>query len=138
LKVSGRLAIIVIVAVAALAVAAGFYTVELWRNDVDYGDVAIDTASELMEDNPDMVILDVRTASEYSEGHIENAVNIPVNELETRLDELSKEDDILVYCRTGNRSSTAIQIMEDAGFTQLYHMHEGISAWTEQGYPVVQ
>ena len=138
MKVSGRLAIIVIVAVAALTVAAGFYTVELWKKDVDYGDVSIDTAIELMEDNPDIVILDVRTASEYSEGHIEDAINIPVNELETRLDELSKEDDILVYCRTRNRSSSAIQIMEDAGFTQLYHMHEGISVWTEQGYPVVQ
>jgi len=138
LKVSGRAAIIVIVAVAALAVAAGFYTAELWRNDVDYGNVSIDTASGLIEDNPDMVLLDVRTTTEYSEGHIKDAVNIPVDTLETRLDELSQDDEILVYCRTGNRSSTAVNILEENGFTKLYHMHEGISVWIEQGYPVIQ
>jgi len=138
LKVSGRAAIIVITAVAALAVAAGFYTAELWRNDVDYGNVSIDTASGLIEDNPDMVLLDVRTTTEYSEGHIKDAVNIPVDTLETRLDELSQDDEILVYCRTGNRSSTAVNILEENGFTKLYHMHEGISVWIEQGYPVIQ
>jgi rhodanese-related sulfurtransferase len=138
LKVSGKLAIIVIVTVAALAVAAGFYTVELWKNDVEYGDVSIDTAIELLDDKPDIVIIDVRTAQEYSEAHIEDAVNIPVDDLETRIDELSIEDEILVYCRTGDRSSTAIEILETAGYTKLYHMHEGISVWTEQGNPVVQ
>ena len=138
MKVSGRAAIIVITAVAALAVAAGFYTAELWRNDVDYGNVSIDTASGLIEDNPDMVLLDVRTTTEYSEGHIKDAVNIPVDTLETRLDELSQDDEILVYCRTGNRSSTAVNILEENGFTKLYHMHEGISVWIEQGYPVIQ
>jgi len=138
LKVSGRAAIIVTVAVAALAVAAGFYTAELWRNDVDYGNVSIDTASGLIKDNPDMVILDVRTTTEYIEGHIKDAVNIPVDTLEIRLDELSQDDEILVYCRTGNRSSTAVNILEENGFTKLYHMHEGISVWIEQGYPVIQ
>ena len=138
MKVSGRVAIIVMVAVAALAVAAGFYTAELWRKDVDYGEVSIETAIELMEENPDIVILDVRTASEYSEAHIEGAVNIPVDELETRLDELSQDDEILVYCRTGNRSSTAVDILEDAGFSKLYHMRDGISVWIDQGHPVVQ
>lgn len=138
MKVSGRVAIIVIVAVAALAVAAGFYTAELWRNDVDYGNVSIDTVSGLIKDNPDMVILDVRTTTEYSEGHIKDAVNIPVDTLETRLDELSQDAKILVYCRTENRSSTAVNILEENGFTKLYHMHEGISVWIEQGYPVIQ
>ena len=126
------------VAVAALAVAAGFYTADLWKKDSEYGDVSIDTAIDLMEDKPDLVILDVRTTVEYNEGHIENAVNIPVEELETRITELNKDDEILVYCRTGNRSSSAVEIMDEAGFTKLYHMHEGISIWIDQGHPVVQ
>ncbi|MCW4011695.1 MAG: rhodanese-like domain-containing protein [Candidatus Bathyarchaeota archaeon] len=138
MKVSNRLVIIVMVAVAALAVAAGFYTADLWKKDTEYGDVSIDTAIDLMEDKPKLVILDVRTPVEYSEGHIENAVNIPVDALETRLNELNKDDEILVYCRTGNRSSTAIEILDEAGFTKLYHMHEGISVWIDQGHPVVQ
>ena len=138
MKVSGRLVIIVMLAVAALAVAAGFYTVDMFRNDPEYGDVSIEEAIELMEENFELVILDVRTVSEYDEGHILGAINIPVEELETRTGELNEDDEILVYCRTGNRSTTAIDILEDAGFTKLYHMNEGINGWIAQGNPVVK
>jgi len=78
-----------------------------------------------------------RTPSKYDDGHIEGALNIPVQEIEDRLDDLSKNDEILVYCRTGNRSSTAIEIMQANGFTKIYHMHRGITAWIDAGYPVV-
>jgi rhodanese-related sulfurtransferase len=83
------------------------------------------------------VILDVRTASEVEDGHIEGAVNIPVQELSARLDELSNEDELLVYCRTGNRSAQAVDILQDAGFTKIYHMDAGITGWIEAGYSVV-
>jgi rhodanese-related sulfurtransferase len=126
------------VAVAILAGVAAYYTADMFRNEPDYGDVSIAEAIELMEDKPDLVILDVRTVSEFEEGHIEDSINIPVDELDSRLDELSQDDEILVYCRTGNRSSTAVSVMEDAGFTKIFHMREGISVWTQQGHPVVQ
>ena len=141
LKVSGRTTVIVIVAVATLAVAAGFYTADIWKRDPsesEYGDVTIEEAIALMEEKPDLMILDVRTVSEYEAGHIEGAINIPVGDLGVRLDELSKEEEILVYCRTGNRSGTAMEIMDNAGFTKLYHMYQGISVWTQEGHPVVQ
>jgi rhodanese-related sulfurtransferase len=102
-----------------------------------YGDVTVQKARNLIEDKPDLVILDVRTASEYDEGHIEGAVNIPVQELSVRFDELSIEDELLVYCRTGNRSAQAVDILLDLGFTKIYHMNEGITGWIEAGYPVV-
>ena len=102
-----------------------------------YGDVTVQEARRLIEDKPGMVLLDVRTASEYEEGHIEGAVNIPVQELSVRFDELSPEDELLVYCRTGNRSAQAVDILLDVGFTKIYHMDEGITGWTEAGYPVV-
>jgi len=102
-----------------------------------YGDVTVQEARRLMEDKPGLVILDVRTASEYEEGHIEGAVNIPVQELGVRFDELSIEGELLVYCRTGNRSAQAVDILLDVGFTKIYHMDEGITGWTEAGYPVV-
>lgn len=138
MKVSGRLAIVVMVAVAVLAGVAAYYTADMLQDDTEYGDVSIAEAIELMDNKPDMVILDVRTVSEFEEGQIEGAINIPVDELESRLDELNQDDEILVYCRTGNRSSTAVSIMEEAGFTKIFHMHEGISVWTQQGHPVVQ
>lgn len=102
-----------------------------------YGDVTVQEARRLIEDKPGLVLLDVRTASEYEEGHIEGAVNIPVQELSVRFDELSIEDELLVYCRTGNRSAQAVDVLLDLGFTKIYHMDEGITGWIEAGYPVV-
>jgi rhodanese-related sulfurtransferase len=102
-----------------------------------YGDVTVQEARRLIEDKPDLALLDVRTESEYEEGHIEGAVNIPVQELSVRFDELSPEDELLIYCRTGNRSAQAVDILLDLGFTKIYHMDEGIKGWTEAGYPVV-
>lgn len=103
----------------------------------EYGDVTVEQAKQLIEENSRLVILDVRTVSEYDDGHIEGALNIPVQEIEGRLDELSKNDEILVYCRTGNRSFTAIEIMNADGFTKIYHMNRGITAWIDADYPVV-
>ena len=102
-----------------------------------YGDVTVQEARRLIEDKPDLVLLDVRTESEYEESHIEGAVNIPVQELSVRFDELSPEDELLVYCRTGNRSAQAVDILLDLGFTKIYHMDAGITGWVEAGYPVV-
>lgn len=142
MMVSRRTSIIVIAVVAVLAVVAGVYTPKLmnWGNEEegDYGDVSIQEAIELMEQKTDLVILDVRTVGEFDDGHIEDAINIPVDELAGRLEELNEDDELLVYCRTGNRSGSAVTILSDAGYTKIYHMHEGISVWIQQGHPVVQ
>lgn len=104
----------------------------------EYGDVTVADARALIEDKPEMVILDVRTPSEFDDGHIEGALNIPVDDLEGRLDELSEDEELLVYCRTGNRSTRAVGVLEDAGFTKIFHMDGGITAWMAAGYPTVQ
>ena len=137
--VSRRTTVIVMVAVAIVAIVAALYTPKLlhWGED-EYGDVTVQEASNLIADKPELVILDVRTVSEFNDGHIEGAINIPVEEIANRLSELDKNDELLVYCRTGNRSATAVGILEDAGFTKIYHMHEGISVWVQRAYPVVQ
>lgn len=140
--VSRRNSIIVIVAVAIVAVIAGLYTQKVMKlgneDEGNYGDVSIQEAIELMEQKEDLVILDVRTVEEFESGHVEGAINIPVEELAERLDELSKNDELLVYCRTGNRSGNAVNILSDGGFTKIYHMHEGISVWIQQEHPIVQ
>jgi rhodanese-related sulfurtransferase len=128
---------IVMAGTAILAVVAAIYTPTL-MNWGDYGDVSVEEASNLISDKPDLVILDVRTQTEYDDGHIEGAILFPHTELADRLDELDKNDEILVYCRTGNRSSTAIEILGEAGFSKVYHMNDGITEWISEGYPVVQ
>lgn len=134
--VSKRTSVIVVGVVAVLAILAAFNTQDFFRSD-NYGDVTVNEAWSLIQSKPGLVILDVRTQSEYDEAHIEGAILIPVQELPDRLDELSKNDEILVYCRTGNRSSTAVGIMEDDGFSKIYHMNQGISVWLSEGLPVV-
>ena len=104
---------------------------------ISYGEVTVAEAQALIDTNPELVIVDVRTPEEFADGHIEGAIVIPVSELADRLDELTPEDDLLIYCRTGNRSTTAMTILTANGFTQLFHMHEGITGWMAAGYPTV-
>lgn len=103
-----------------------------------YNDVTVSEARSMIDSNPSLVVLDVRTQSEYDSGHIRNAKLIPVTELEQRLDDLSKTDEILVYCRSGVRSQTASQILVDNGFLHVYNMLGGISAWISEGCPYVK
>ena len=88
--------------------------------------------------NPDLIILDVRTNSEFQAGHIEGALSIDVN-LPSFSEELEQSDrnaTYLVYCRSGNRSRIALAIMEDLGFTHIYHLTNGITEWVDVGLPV--
>jgi len=79
----------------------------------------------------DYFLLDVRTEEEYAEGYIEGATLISVYELAERLDEIEqyKETPVLVYCRSGNRSIVASQILIDEGFDKVYNLNGGITAW---------
>lgn len=72
------------------------------------------------------VIIDVRTKEEYVSGHINNAINIPVEEIENI--DISKSKEIIVYCRSGRRSYDAANILADKGYL-VYDMG-GINNWT--------
>jgi phage shock protein E len=73
-------------------------------------------------------LLDVRTLGEFDSGHIDGAVNIPVQELQNRLSELDKVQPVVVYCASGKRSSAAMTMMKDGGFAQVYDLG-GKSNW---------
>ncbi len=92
------------------------------------------------KDNPDFVILDVRTESEYNSGHIENAVNIDyyADDFEETLNTFDKNKTYLIYCRTGSRSAAVMKIMEKLEFTEVYNMQGGINKWQSEDYPVVK
>ncbi len=63
--------------------------------------------------------IDVRTPGEFATGTFSEAVNIPLNELASRLDEIDKNDQVVVFCRSGGRASSALQILEKNGFTNV-------------------
>ncbi len=81
------------------------------------------------------LILDVRTPNEYYSGHIEGAKLIPLQQLDARISELNayKNKDILVYCRSGNRSTVASQILIKNGFSKLHNLRPGIRGWEAAG-----
>ncbi|HSP78184.1 MAG TPA: rhodanese-like domain-containing protein [Myxococcaceae bacterium] len=75
------------------------------------------------------LLLDVRTPEEFASGHLQGAVNIPVDELERRAKELpSRQAGIVIYCRSGNRSRRAEHILRDKGFEKLIDLGP-MSAW---------
>lgn len=100
-----------------------------------YKEITVDEAYEMIK-NGGYQILDVRTPEEYAEGYIAGSVLIPVSELEKRLDELEKELPVIVYCRSGNRSTQASEILKKAGFKEIYNVLGGITDWSAKGYPV--
>lgn len=101
-----------------------------------YTDVTVAEARVMIDTKPFLVLLDVRNQSEYDAGHIRNSKLIPVWELEARLNELNKTDEILVYCKFGGRSANASGILAANGFMHIYNMLGGISEWTRQENPV--
>ncbi|MCT8139327.1 sulfurtransferase TusA family protein [Anaerobacillus sp. CMMVII] len=76
-----------------------------------------------------VTLLDVREEAEFMFNHIPGAVSIPLGELENRLTELTKEDEIYVICRTGSRSDFAAQKLAQNGFTKVWNVVPGICKW---------
>jgi len=93
--------------------------------------------SELIT-NPDVILLDVRTADEYAEGHIEGAILIDQKQsdfMEKAKDTLPIDKTIAVYCRSGRRSANAADKLADIGY-KCVNLKGGIIAWKEAGMPV--
>ena len=80
----------------------------------------------------------MREDKEFRDGHIVNAVNIPVGLLESRLKEIEdhKEKPVIVYCRTGQRSAKAGAILQRQGFKSIYKLNGGMMAWNDANMPV--
>ena len=87
------------------------------------------TEAKALYTNPDYILLDVRTTAEVAERSIPGALNIPLHELEKRAHELPTDKTLLVICRSGNRSRTAVELLGKLGFSKLYNVSGGINAW---------
>ena len=81
-------------------------------------------------------VLDVRTQEEWNEYHAPNTTLIPLDQLPARLNEVPKDKEIVVVCRSGNRSQEGRDILLNAGFTQVTSMKGGLNEWRASGYPI--
>ncbi|RIJ34208.1 rhodanese-like domain-containing protein [Pontibacter oryzae] len=95
-------------------------------------------AKSLLAQQPEIIVLDVRTPEEFEAGHLEKAqlLNIYDQSFEQRLQELDKTKTYLVYCAVGGRSNQAVQAMNKMGFNKVYDATEGFMALKSAGVPV--
>ena len=101
-------------------------------------DISVQDAAALLQNPPQgLVIVDVRTPAEFREGHLPGAVNMDYfgGPFETQIQSLPKTAPVLLYCRTGNRSGSAYDVMTKAGIGNILHMNEGITKWQQLGLP---
>jgi rhodanese-related sulfurtransferase len=98
------------------------------------------TLIQANQQNPDFVIIDVRTPEEFAQGHIENAINIDYysDAFSDDIEDLDKDPTYLIYCHSGARSSNALSFMESLYFSEVYNISGGITAWRAAGLPVVE
>ena len=106
-------------------------------------DISPQEAFTLIQDNqnnPDFVIIDVRTPDEFAGEHIENATNINFysEAFQDMLNNLDKNKTYLVYCRSGGRSGNALNIMAELNFREVYNILGGVNQWKREGLPTVK
>ncbi|MBI5158207.1 MAG: rhodanese-like domain-containing protein [Acidimicrobiia bacterium] len=95
-------------------------------------------AADLLGEDPDAVVLDIRTPQEYAESRIAGSMNIDfyADDFSTRLDALDRDVTYVIYCRSGNRTTAALDVFRDLGFTSVYAVEGGIQAWEATGLAV--
>ncbi len=101
-------------------------------NGNNYKIISASEAHQMMEENDKIVIIDVRNYDEYTEEHIKNSINVPLNHIEDI--DLDKDTTIIVYCLSGVRSKEASEQLISMGYTNVYNIDGGIINW---GYELV-
>jgi rhodanese-related sulfurtransferase len=104
--------------------------------------VATMTQDQLLEHqarHPDhLYVLDVRTPEEFAAGHVPGAHNVPHDQLASRLAEVPKDKDLVLYCRSGRRVGLAVEVLAAHGYTRLSHLEGDMQGWLERGRPVAR
>ncbi len=99
--------------------------------------VDVQTVAEIKE-RDDVVLLDVREQWEYDEGHIPGVTLIPMAEVAGRMSEIPTDKEVIVTCRSGNRSGQVAEFLRSQGYDNVHNMAGGILAWEAAGLPVDQ
>lgn len=103
-----------------------------------YTDIDIDTyKKDFAEADTDYLLVDVREDDEYAEGHLPNAISIPLSVLQDRYSEIdSSGKPIVLVCARGGRSAKAAEFIASKGYTNLYNLEGGTMEWKVSGNPL--
>lgn len=122
---------------AAVGILLMLIATEFSRLTRKYAEIGPTEASRMMS-HEEPLLLDVREINEFREGHLRDAKHIPLGQLGSKIDQIAswKDKPVIVYCRSGNRSGMACNLLAKHGFTKLYNLAGGILAWKHDGLPV--
>lgn len=108
-------------------------SVEANQTQTEIAQVSVTEAKNAIEENKEAQFIDVRTPEEYAGGHAVNAKNLPLDKLEVELASLDKNQPVYVICQTGRRSQKGSEILQKAGFEEIYNLTGGTSEWIAAG-----
>ena len=120
--------------ISILVVAYVLYPKIIIKFNKNVKNVSGDEAAKLIKENKNLIVLDVRSKSEYQTGHINGSKLMPVGEIASRLSELEKfrGKPILVHCASGGRSPKAVTLLVKNNFGPIYHMNHGLAGFSGQ------
>jgi len=130
----------VLAVMAAISLILSLSLTSIQATSLGYERIDVHTAHAMVNSGqyPNLLVLDVRSAGEFGIGHLEDAASIPFDQLDSRLDELvgQENDEVIVYCRSGFTSQMAAELLVLHGFTKVYDIIGGITAWVEAELPI--
>ena len=126
------LAVIVIVVISVIGI--GAMQISNMGSGQYPSEINVSQASDLRAQGA--FILDVRQPEEWTQVHIPGATLIPLGDLPNRLNEVPKDKEVVVVCRTGHRSAQGRDILKNAGFTKVTSMAGGVTQWQTAGLPI--
>ncbi len=105
---------------------------------VEIRDIEAAEAARLIAKDDAVVILDIRTPGEFSQGHIKGAMNIDymADDFATKLAALDKDDTYIMHCQSGGRSGKSLSQFRELGFATVLHMEAGFAGWQKAGHPI--
>lgn len=123
-----------------IAPALFFSSCSSTQNQGSKTDLSPEEFAAKIKELPEAPLLDVRTPEEFSDGHLQNALNFNWNgnEFENQIETLDKTKPVLVYCRSGSRSAAAARSMRSKGFEEVIEMKGGIIGWSAANLPITK
>jgi rhodanese-related sulfurtransferase/glyoxylase-like metal-dependent hydrolase (beta-lactamase superfamily II) len=102
----------------------------------DVEDISAPHLHQMLNNGNGLVLVDVREPWEYRQGHIPQALSIPLGDLARRVDELDTSKPVALVCATGNRSQSAAALLGQKGFAKVYNVQRGMVGWQVAGYSI--
>jgi rhodanese-related sulfurtransferase len=103
-------------------------------------EIDAENAWEAMQKKKKIIFVDVRTPHEYSRGYIKGSINIPVGDIEDKIEKTisDKSETVIVYCLSGSRSVLAVEMMIKMGYKKVFSMTSGLLSWRSKGFSLTQ